>query len=313
MPGPISGPPTIRVRSLPAETQTGNANLFAFVLARAFDNGKPRRYEDIRRLNDGLRRRGRDALLAYLCHDNRVALPWQAGLYATVPRELSDLLLLDVQAGFARARQPDRGRDQRGAGVHPPRSSGPGAGLDGQPRLRLDVGPRIRHLRSLAGVQAARYLQGELDGVGGTWQGQAGAAFRFLEDGLKGAALTCAVPGGLEWWPDEAVPAHDGLQIVQAREPATLRAIDGARCTARRGPRPDRHAGARRTTLLAGRDARRLRHPLPSRLAAARRRSCRCGCRRRSASARASCVSPPPACLSPPRRSPRMTATGRAV
>ncbi len=208
-----------------AETQTGNANLLAFVLAGAFDNGKPRRYEDVKRLNDGLRRRGRDALLAYLCQDNRVPLPWQAGLYATAPQELSDLLLLDVQAGLPeRASRIDDAISAAQAFIR---------------RARLGLEPGWTVTRDFAWMWDREFATFEV------WQackrrhlykenwleweelGKARqvAAFRFLEDRLKGAALTCAVPGGLEWWPDESVPAHDGLQIAQAREPATLRIL----------------------------------------------------------------------------------------
>jgi hypothetical protein len=210
---------------LPAETQTGNANLLAFVLAGSFDNGKPRRYEDIRRLNDGLRRRGRDALLAYLCHDSRVALPWQAGLYAKTPRELSDLLLLDVETGLPeRASRIEDAISAAQAFIR-------------RARLGLEPGWIVtrdfallwdREFATFEVWQACKrrhlYKENWLE-----WEelGKAKqvAAFRFLEERLKGAALTCAVPGGLEWWPDEAVPAHDGLLTEQAREPATLRLL----------------------------------------------------------------------------------------
>ena len=61
------------------------------------ENGQPRRYDVLRRIDDGLRQRARDALLAYLCAMNRVALP--DGSTATSPNQLSDVLLLDVDAG----------------------------------------------------------------------------------------------------------------------------------------------------------------------------------------------------------------------
>jgi hypothetical protein len=85
--------------ALPGETQTGNANLVAFISDGCLANGEPRRYDDLRRLDDGLRERGRAALVAYLCHMHRLALPWQPGAYAASPGDLSDLLLLDVEAG----------------------------------------------------------------------------------------------------------------------------------------------------------------------------------------------------------------------
>ncbi len=208
---------------LPAETQTGNANLLAFVLQGAFDDGRPRRYEDIKRLNDGLRQRGRAALLAYLCHGNRVALPWQAGLYATTPRELSDLLLLDVQTGLHE--HASRIEDVISAAQAYIRRA----------RLGLEAGWTVtrdfarlwdREFASYEIWQACKqrhlYKENWLE-----WEALEKAktvpAFRFLEDSLKGAALSCAEPCGLEWWPDNnLVPDHAGLALEQAREPASL-------------------------------------------------------------------------------------------
>ena len=54
---------------------TGNANLLAFLGDGCLANGDPRRYADLKRLNDGLRERGRDALVQYLCRMKRVLLP----------------------------------------------------------------------------------------------------------------------------------------------------------------------------------------------------------------------------------------------
>ena len=82
------------------ETQTGNANLLAFVCDGCIDNGEPRRYDELKRLNDGLRERGRDALVAWLCHMNRVPLPWISGQFAQNARDLSDVLLTDVETGI---------------------------------------------------------------------------------------------------------------------------------------------------------------------------------------------------------------------
>jgi hypothetical protein len=79
-------------------TQTGNANLLTFLNDACFDE-HPRRYAAVKRLNDGLRERGRKALISYLCATNRVQLPWSATAFATKPADLSDLLLLDVETG----------------------------------------------------------------------------------------------------------------------------------------------------------------------------------------------------------------------
>ncbi len=81
-----------------AGTPSGNANLTEFYRNGCIENGEPRRYEDIKRLNDSLRLRGRDALVAYLTHMNRVSLPWNE--IAISVSQLSELLLQDVQTGL---------------------------------------------------------------------------------------------------------------------------------------------------------------------------------------------------------------------
>ena len=70
------------------QTETGNANLLGFLCDGCFENGEPRRYEDVERLNDGLRERGREALISYLCGPH--------GIVHT-SKELSEILLLDVR------------------------------------------------------------------------------------------------------------------------------------------------------------------------------------------------------------------------
>ena len=82
-------------------SQTGNANLQAFLVAGCLEEGEPRRFKDLGRLDDELRERGRNALVSYLCAANRVKLPWTpTPAYAADPGDLSSLLLLDVEAGL---------------------------------------------------------------------------------------------------------------------------------------------------------------------------------------------------------------------
>src|SRR5262249_2166590 len=76
---------------LPHEAVTGNANLSQFLCDGLVENGAPRRYEDLKSLNDGLRERGRHALLAYLCGPSGIAKR---------PNEISETLLLDVEVGL---------------------------------------------------------------------------------------------------------------------------------------------------------------------------------------------------------------------
>ncbi len=49
--------------------------------------------------------------------------------------------------------------------------------------------------------------------------------FRFLESELRRATLTVPVPGGFTYWTGARPPAHGGLQVLQAREPATIKLL----------------------------------------------------------------------------------------
>jgi hypothetical protein len=213
---------------LPGETQTGNANLFAFLCDGCLEHGNPRRYDELRRLNDGLRQRGRDALVAYLCHDNRVALPWAPGQFAKQPRELSELLLLDVEAGICK--KATRIEDAISAVQCFIRRS----------RLLLEPGWTVtrefaelwdRQFATLEIWQAYKrrtfYKENWVD-----WsdlkKAQGIEAFRFLEDKLRSAKLTVAVPGGTEWWPDERPPAPEP-PALQRREPSSIHALEAPR------------------------------------------------------------------------------------
>ncbi len=209
------------------ETETGNANLSAFLCDGCFENGDPRRYDEVRRLNDGLRERGRDALVCYLCHMDRVPLPWlPAGEFATMARDLSDVLLLDVEAGVCeRTTRIDEAISAVQTFVR---------------RARLDLEPGWRCTREFMRLwerqfatfriwQACKRRQmykenyiewGELE------KARRVEAFCFLEAKLKSCSLTAAVPGGLEWWPEgETIAAHPGLPALGQREPAELRAL----------------------------------------------------------------------------------------
>ena len=58
---------------LPGETITGNANLSQFLQDGLIETGAPRRYEVLKKLNDGLREHGLSALLCYLCGPGGIA------------------------------------------------------------------------------------------------------------------------------------------------------------------------------------------------------------------------------------------------
>ena len=210
------------------ETETGNANLSAFLCDGCFENGHPRRYEDVKRLNDGLRERARHALASYLCQMNRVALPWPGGAFATVPRDLNDLLLLDVETGICeRASRIDEAITAvqtfvRRARLH----LEPGFEVSYEfarmwdrefATFRIWQACKRRHLYKenyveWSDFEKARFVE----------------SFRFLESKLRGSELTVAEPGGLEWWPDELPPEHETLKLLQ-KEPSTIEILPDAR------------------------------------------------------------------------------------
>ncbi len=114
-----------------AGAQTGNANLLRFVEDGCFENGQPERYEDIERLNDGLRERGREALISYLCGPQ--------GIVHT-SNDLSAILLLDVRARAEGESKPHRRGHQRRADVHPAEPAGARARLGHHRGFRAHVG-----------------------------------------------------------------------------------------------------------------------------------------------------------------------------
>ncbi|HEY2295083.1 MAG TPA: neuraminidase-like domain-containing protein, partial [Thermoanaerobaculia bacterium] len=206
----------------------GNENLTRLVADGDFENGEPRRYERIKQLDDGLRERARAALLAYLRGMDRVALPWGAGLHAKVPRDLSDLLLQDVETGICElaSRIEDAVRAVQ-AFVQ---------------RARLGLEPSFVVTPAFARLWDRRFATFRIweackrreiyrenwidwDELRATRQTE---AFRFLESELRRATLTVAAPGGLEWWPAQPLPAHPSLTLLQAREPAEIRLLSPA-------------------------------------------------------------------------------------
>lgn len=219
------------------ETEAGNANLSAFLYDGCLSNGEPRRYQDVKRLNDGLRERGRNALVAYLCHMNRVLLPWLSGQYAQSPRDLSDLLLLDVEAGICEK----AGRiDEAITAVQ---------NFVLRARLHLEPSFTVTHEfchtwdRGFATFRVwqackRRHLYkenwiewSELEKARGV------EAFRFLESKLSSSELTAAVPGGLEWWPDHRPPSHNSLEALQKRAPSGIQVLSPMPTEPTPGPR----------------------------------------------------------------------------
>lgn len=240
-----------------AETQTGNANLLTFVCDGCFENGEPRRYHELTRLNDGLRERGRRALVDWLCHMDRVPLPWLPDQFAQTPRDLSDLLLVDVEAGI---REKASRIDDAITAVH---------NLVRRARLHLEpMWPINREFMELWDQEFATfhiwqackrrrlYKENWVE-----WDDLRAArgveAFRLLEDDLRTKSLSVAVPGGADWWPGEKPPACDPAPL-QEIEPAALQLLPAEReglnllGTPERGGRPSWLAAAPSSNISNG-------------------------------------------------------------
>lgn len=203
---------------LAGETQSGNDNLTCFVRDGCIENGRPRRYLGVEQLNDELREHARRALLAYLCNMNRVPLPAPLGDFAREADDLSALLLLDVEAGLReRASRIEEAISAVQTYIQ-------------RCRLGLEAGFNIspqfirlwdRCFASFHVWQAFKrreiYRENWID-----WEeiqkAQESEAFRFLEKELQRDMLTTPRPGGLEYWPDQGIPAHVGLPAIQSRE-----------------------------------------------------------------------------------------------
>ena len=207
---------------------TGNANLTGFVQDGYLSGRTPRRYEELTRLNDGLRERARAALTGYLCAMNRVALPWAPGQHARQPGDLSDLLLQDVETGprTRMSRIQDAVRAVQ-AFVQ---------------RARLGLEPGFAVTQEFARLWETRFASF------GVWQASArreaylenwiewddlraarrSEAFRLLELQLRRSTLSVAVPGGGVWWPDSRPPGCPSLEVLQDRELATDQQLPAA-------------------------------------------------------------------------------------
>ncbi|GHO56150.1 neuraminidase-like domain-containing protein [Ktedonobacter robiniae] len=206
---------------LSGETRSGNDNLTRFVRDGSIENGRPRRYKDVMRLNDELRERARRALLAYLCGMNRVPLPW--GGHAQEADDLSALLLLDVAAGLC----------ERTARIEEAISAV--QTYIQRCRLGLEAGftvsPEFIQLWEScfatfriweAWKRRELYRENWID-----WdeleKAKRTEAFRFLEAELQRAILTMPRPGGMEYWPGQLTPTHAGLALLQRHDPSHIR------------------------------------------------------------------------------------------
>ncbi len=219
---------------------SGNANLTKFYRDGCIENDEPRRYKEVKQLNDGLRQRGRAALVAYLTHLNRVPLPW--GGFVTEAKHLSELLLLDVEAGLCqKASRIEEAISAVQLFVQRTR-----LGLES----KFVVSPDFvlvweRHFATFRTWEACKrrliYRENWIE-----WdelqEAKQTEAFQFLESELRRAALTMPVPGGLIHWNGPRPPAHPGITLLQHREPAIMQLLNPAPEGLDLMGTPDRHA-----------------------------------------------------------------------
>ena len=202
------------------EAETGNANLSQFLVDGCIETGQPRRYEDLKRLTDGLRERGRRALIAHLCGP--------VGIVHR-PKELSDILLIDVEAGLLEsASRIDDATSAVQAFIQRARLAlEPGWAISKPFALLWDrrfASFRVWEACKRREIYKENWIEWcEIEKAKGI------EAFRFLDERLRRATLTIARPGGVDFWPDDRPPTHPSLMSLQEREPSTMRMLTAPR------------------------------------------------------------------------------------
>jgi hypothetical protein len=220
----VNASPALWAADDPAAS-TGNQNLTTFFQQTCL--AKPDavfRLNDITVLNDGLRERSRCALLSYLCSGSLVPIdPIMPGQFATVPRDLSDLLLQDVEAGLNE--RSSRIEDA----IHSVQTFVQRAriGLESTFPLTGDFSKQwecqfstfeIWQAHKRRQIYAENWIQWEdaqrLEKVEG---------YRSLKQQLRMDTSTITVPGRPFWWPqDLEFPSHPTIETQQSRDFLTL-------------------------------------------------------------------------------------------
>ncbi len=233
--------PDVWAASTAAAMAQGNANLTKFYRDGMIERGKPLRYADIEHLNNLLRERARLALIAYLTGMNRVPMPFIPGSFAASAKDLSALLLIDVEVGICqKASRIEEAVNTVQSFVE---------------RARLLQEPSIIVIPQFASAwdklfatfriwQACRrrtlYKENYVE-----WMEHERAiqteAFRFLESELRRVTLTAPQPGGMEYWPGPYWPKHPSLIALQHREPSHLKQVPQPENLGLMGM-PERHA-----------------------------------------------------------------------
>lgn len=191
----------------------GNDNLIEFVKSGYLENGDPRRYLELKTLNDALRQRGRDALVAYLVSQGT----------ANTTKALSELMLIDVETGVCQkasrveesitAVQLFINRARLGLESSFPISS----------EFRLLLEKRMGTFHAWEKCKRRElYPENwvEFDKIA---QARKSEGFRMLEDKLRQQSLSVPVSGGLvNLKTVKKPPIHKGVTILQKREMAVM-------------------------------------------------------------------------------------------
>ena len=197
----------------------GNDNLAKLVQDGCIENRPPRRYDDLKKLNDGLRERARRALIAYLCG------PSGGGIAAT-PRELSERLLIDVEVGLCeRASRIEEAVTAMQTFERRARLGLEKPAWDPSPSFALLWDRSFASFRIWQSCERKETYRENWIEWSELEKARRTEGFRFLESELRRATLTVPVPGGLTYWDGPRPPAHGGLQVLQAREPATIKRL----------------------------------------------------------------------------------------
>lgn len=237
-------------------TESGNANLTKFYRDGCIENQSVLRYENFQQLNDGLRLRGRHALVEYLTHLNRVALPW--GGVALNAKHLSELLLIDVETGLCqKASRIEEAVSAVQLYVQRIR-----LGLETDFTITADfILAWDRHFATFHNWEACKrrhiYRENWIE-----WDelqtAQSSETYQFLEAKLREATLTVPVPGGLVHWNGNRPLKYPATTLLQHRQPAYLNLLKPDRDGLGLMGTPDRQA---RPSWLAPFQTERARQP----------------------------------------------------
>ncbi|KAI4145965.1 MAG: hypothetical protein L6R39_003626 [Caloplaca ligustica] len=204
---------------------SGNSML-ATLLVKACEE-EPKRTEIIRHVHNGLRERGRVALLAYLCGMNRVPLNYTSqrpndAAFATKPQDLSELLLQDVQVGIL----------QRASRIEDAIQ----AVQTFVQRARIGLEPQFPVTRAFSELWQCRFSSFKL------WQAwkrrslyretwihwddvrrlETSEGFNFFRSELRKDVNTLASTARKTWWPSSDWPDTVGIPGVTAEQCAVL-------------------------------------------------------------------------------------------